>query len=160
LTKDDRTAFYGLVQAFVPNLTQSLDPARLVDDTVFTLVSEAMAQLDAELLDLRQQADELRSALARANDGAVIDPPSGRCAAVVPEAQVDALLRHHRIMFGEVLQEGYTDKYGIARVRPKMVPRPARAGDVIGCRDNGEAVVVVLGDGKRHVLPYADSEVV
>lgn len=155
MTRDDRTAFYGVVSAFVPNLTQSLDPAKLVDDVVLQLVSEALAQMDAELLDLRQQADELRSALARANDGAVIE-----CGAVVPEAQVDALLRHHRVMFGEVLQEGYTDKYGRHQVRPHTVPRPARAADVLGCRDTGDAVAVVLKDGKRHVLPYAESEVI
>jgi hypothetical protein len=154
MTKDDRTAFYGLVQAFAPNLSQSLDPSALVDDVVLMLVAEAMAQLDAELVELRSQADELRSALARANDGAVIE-----CSAVVPEAQVDALLRHHRIMFGEVLQEGYTDKYGIQRVRPHTVPRPARAADVLGCRDTGSAVAVVLKDGRRHVLQYAESEV-
>jgi len=149
LTRDDRTALFGVVHTFVPNHTFGMSPSELNDERVLLLVGEAMAQQDALINDLRAQLQDRRQEqlYATAESGAV------------PPEQITSLLRHHRISYNDVHMEGYTDDHGVQRLRPRVVPRPALVEDVLGHRDTEDAGAVVLKDGTRHRLAYADQEV-
>lgn len=157
MTKDDRAALYAFTEAFVPSLVEHVDPQALVDDTVMQLVGESFAMMDAEIVELRECVQRLERELADAQEDALNAVPLGK--QQVPDAQLDALLRHHKIQYHDVHLSVYIDDEGVQRTRKQTVRRPANALDVIGQRETGEAVSVVLADGRRHLLAWPGVEV-
>ena len=128
-----------------------MDALALVDDTVLSLVAEAFAMMDAEILELKENLATLAQIGAHPLPAPL---PEG----VAPE-QLAALLRHHRIQYQEVYDEVYFDELDLQRVRPKAVPRPATVDDILGQREDENGVWVVLRDGRRHRLNYTDKEI-
>lgn len=147
MNKEERTSLYGIVNDFVPNLTTNLSHQHIDDDRVMSLVGEALAMQDAEIVELRNSVQALEQSAPAALP---VDP------AQVTREHVAALLRHHRLMYNDVHNQAYTDELGKARTRKVMVPRPAVMDDVLNYRDTGEGIRVVLGDGTRHLLIWIE----
>ncbi len=176
MTKDDRAELVALAGTFAPSLTQDLEePEGLVDEQVLTLVAQAFASQEARVVDktaevfelkvdkehLKTEVEELQEQIccleAQLQD-ACAQAPEAAPAPAVPDEQVQALLRYHRVLYQDVHIEVYMDDNRVQRSRYRVVPRPAQAEDVAGMRDTEEALRVVLKDGKRYCLPWLDKE--